>query len=154
MLGRVGVLAREPWGTPMFMGRVSDTSLIAVCWVLSVRHVLNNFKGICHLSHRVQDWQEECHDQQYQMPSESQKRLHKLFFHHLFIAFWIFSVMLFRIWFVKWWFLKLNWNWSDSYYCLRIWRGIYVWVFNYFTCIWWERLVCNYCSLVGLLFWR
>ena len=69
----------EPWGTPMFMGRVSDISLlIAVYRVLSARYVLNNFKGIPVLA-----WQDECHDQPYQMPSENQGRLHKLFFHHL-----------------------------------------------------------------------
>ena len=37
----------EPWGLPIFMGRVSDILLfIAVYWVLSVRYVLNNFKGM------------------------------------------------------------------------------------------------------------
>ena len=37
----------EPWATPMFMGKVSDISLlIAVCWVLPVRYVLSNFIGM------------------------------------------------------------------------------------------------------------
>ena len=60
----------------MFMGRVSDMLLlITVCWVLSARYVLNNFKDIpLFLFHSVLAWQEEFHDQWlYQMPSKAKK---------------------------------------------------------------------------------
>ena len=69
----------EPWGTPMFMGRVSDISLLIAGAGFFQRDMFWITLKVFLLFHSVLAWQEECHDQQYQMPSESQERLHKLF---------------------------------------------------------------------------
>ena len=97
----------EPWGTPMFKARVSDISLlIAVCWVLSARYVLNNFKGIpltpyCSSLARRMSWSTVSN-----AFWKSRKTPQAIFPSSA--AFQIFSVMLIRAWFVEWWFQLIN----------------------------------------------
>ena len=96
----------EPWSTLISIGRVSDILLIAVCWVLSVRYVLNNFKEM-----PLIPW---CSSLAWRMSWsavsnafwKSRETVQAIFLSSA--AFWTFSVMLIRAWFVEWWFLKWN----------------------------------------------
>ena len=126
----------EPWGTPIIMGRVSDISLlIAVYWILSVRYVFNNFKltpliPYCSNLARRMSWSTKSN-----VFWKSGRTPQNIFPSS--IAFWTFAVML---------------DWKVSYYCLKTWRAVYVWVFQLFYLYLTEkRLACNYYSLVLLV---